>query len=155
MLFNVNGYGASGDSLEVSTESLCYITEAILMEGLSSDEMEDFLESYRDVNTAVSEGIVQEKTIIKLDKKAKLSKAQKAAIYTVAREKKDKDFIKLLKVWRMERLLKGKLRKKYTNEAARRAKKAMSKAGSSKSNMVKKAAAAAKKQFNASGKPKK
>jgi len=145
MLFNRNG--ASVDNEVVSDEAIAYITEAMIAD-LDSESISMFLENTSEVDAAMGENIVLERTIVRLDKAAKLSKARKMAIFTVAKEKKDKDFEKLLTVWKMERYLEAKLAKKYGNEAMRRAKKTVAAAAKSKSNIVKKAAAKAKAAFN-------
>ncbi|MNT62767.1 hypothetical protein D3C72_2005220 [compost metagenome] len=89
-----------------------------------------------------------EKSIVRLDKKARLNHAQRMAVFQIAGEKNDPLFKKLLTVWRMERNLEDKLNRKYNSEALRRARNTVRKASNSKSGIVKKAAANVQKQFN-------
>lgn len=145
MLFNTTG---RTENEEISLEAQSLILECALQDELTSEEMEAFLESHTDVNIAQGEEILLEKSIVRLDKKAKLSKAQKMAVFTIAKEKNDPKFKKLLTVWRMERFLEGYLDKKYGNEALRRAKKSVNKAAASKSTVIKKAANNVAKQLN-------
>lgn len=145
MLFTETGIG---ENEEMSLESLQYIIEAMLYDTLSSDELESFLENSFEVNSAIAEEVVMEKTVVRLDKKAKLSKARKMAVFTIAREKNDPKFKKLLTLWRMERSIEQYLDKKYGNEAMRRAKKAQSTAANSKAATVQHAANKAKSMFN-------
>ena len=146
MLFNNNG--TFTNDADVSMESMSYIMEGLLMDNLSKEELSVFLESKAEVDAALSDNIVMEKTIVRLDKHAKLSRAYKAALFAVANEKNDPRYKKLVKVWRMERYLENELDKKYKNEAMRRAKKTVAAAAKSKSNVVKKAASKAKDMFN-------
>ena len=120
MLFDKNGYESTDDMM--SAEESMYMMEAVMNE-LSNDELSVFLEDSEAVQDAVNNGILLERTIVRLDKKAKLSKAKKMAIFMIAKEKNDINFKKLQKVWRMERYLEAVLEKKYGNEASRRAKK--------------------------------
>lgn len=145
MIFNNSGNMIENE--EISLEAMGYIMEAIMAD-LSEEDLTMFLESETEQSAAQSENVLLEKSIVRLDKKAKLSKARKMAIFTVAKEKNDPDFKKLMKIWQMERYLEAKLEKKYGNEGLRRARKTVSKAVSSKSKVVKKAADKAKAQFN-------
>ena len=145
MLFDKTG---KFDNEQISTEATNYIMEAAMREGLTEEELSMFLESQTETSAAINENILMEKTIVRLDKKAKLSKAQKMAIFTIAKEKKDPKYKKLVTVWKMERFLEAYLTKKYGNEALRRAKKAMAKSKNSTSGMVKKAANKVASQLN-------
>lgn len=149
MLFNRSGSIEDNSPEVISTEATNYIMEAFIAEELSQDELSMFLESESEVNDALNNNILMEKTIVRLDKKAKLSKATKMATFTIAKEKNDPKFKKLLTVWKMERYLEAYLYKKYGNEAARRAKKAISNsAKKSSGTMIKKAAERTKNSFN-------
>jgi len=145
MLFGNDGHI---DNEYISTESMNYIMEAAMREGLTDEELSMFLENQTEVNAALNENILMEKTIVRLDKKAKLSKAHKMAIFTIAKEKKDPKYKKLVTVWKMERFLEAYLAKKYGNEALRRAKKAVQNSQKSSSSMVQKAANKVKTQLN-------
>lgn len=132
---------------EMSAEDSALIIEAAMCENMSSDELEAFLENSEAIRESIDKEILLEKSIVKLDKKAKLSQAQKVAIFTVAREKKDPKFKKLWTLWKIEKKLENYLEKKYFAEGLRRAKKALS-ARKSKSKEVNKAIDKAKAQLN-------
>jgi len=149
MLFNRTGNFDEGTDENISTEATNFIMEAFLKEEFTPEEMSMFLENQSEVDDAVNNNILMEKTIVRLDKKAKLSKATKMAVFTIAKEKNDPKFKKLLTVWKMERFLEAYLYKKYGNEAARRAKKAIANsAKKSNSELIKKAAERSKSAFN-------
>ena len=148
MLFNRNG-GTENSEEILSTEAVNYIMEAFIKETFTEDEMSMFLENQTEVDDAIANNILMEKTIVRLDKKAKLSKATKMAVFTIAKEKNDPKFKKLLTVWKMERYLEAYLEKKYGNEAARRAKKAISdSANKSSATMIKKVVERSKDAFS-------
>lgn len=147
MLFNTDGSPISKDD-EITTEAMSSIVATILTEGLTPEELNYFLADHDAVEEAIGENILLERTIVRLDKKAKLSKAHKMAVFEIAKERKDPKFKKLLTVWKMERFLENYLVKKYGNEAMRRAKKSVAAASKSKSAMVRQAANNVKKQFN-------
>jgi hypothetical protein len=122
MLFE-NGIMASAE--DMSTESRSAIIEAAIMESCTADEISDFVSDPDATSAAVTESVLLEKSIVRLDKKARLQGYYKAAIFTIAKEKNDRDFKKLLTVWKSERLLEARLEKKYGNQAMVRAKQAM------------------------------
>jgi hypothetical protein len=62
-----------------------------------------------------------EKTIVKLDRKAKKKKAYKLSILQVAKEDDNKDYRKLETLWKMEKFLFRKLEKRYASKARARA----------------------------------
>jgi len=150
MLFKNNGL-VDNTNEEVSTEAQALIMEAAMLDVLSEGELNAFLENHTEVNAALRDQVLLEKTIVRLDKKAKLSRAQKVAVFTVAKEKNDPKFKKLVTVWRLERFLEQYLFKKYGNEALRRAKKTMMNAGKSQSALVKKVAANVQSQLHSVG----
>ncbi len=140
MLFTNRGIQESSyGEEEISTEAMSMIVEAAMLDTLTDEEITTFCESHIETNQALDEEIVTEKTIVRLDKKAKLSQAQKMSVFTIAKEKNDPKFKKLVTVWRMERVLEDELFKRYGNEGLRRAKKAMASASQSKSKTLKKA----------------
>ena len=151
MLFTTKGTETHD---EISEEAMGLISEAALYDGLSDDEISAFLENQSEVDLAMADDIVMEKTIVRLDKKAKLSRAHKMAIFTIAKEKKDPKFKKLVFVLKMRRKLEGDLEKKYGAAALSRAKKVVAQQQKSKSSVVKKAADKAKAMFNAPAKEK-
>jgi len=153
MLFNKKGDIENVTEDVISTEATQYIMEAFINDEFTPEEKSMFLENKTEVDDAVSNNILMEKTIVRLDKKAKLSRATKMATFTIAKEKNDPKFKKLLTVWKMERYLEDYLYKKYGAEAARRAKKAVSaSANKSSATLIKKAAERSKDEFNKSDK---
>lgn len=147
MLFNCNGQVNPNleQNFDAQTEAL--ILEAALLD-MPTAEVEALLEDTTDVATAISENVVLERTIVRLDKQAKLSKARKMAIFSIAKEKNDPKFKKLMTIWKWERFLETFLDKKYGNEAMRRAKKSMSNASKSNSKLVKTASNAANRSLS-------
>ena len=149
MLFNRDG--SIENNIEVTTEDMQYIIEGMLAD-MSEEEL---LEAFGDdeaIKIAVEEGFLTEaavkRYIVKLDKQKRMNQATKMAVFKIARDKKDPKMKKLMWVWKMERQLEDELYKKYKNEATKRAKTTVSKAMSSKSNIVTKAASKAKAVFN-------
>lgn len=139
MIFNQNG-GADNFDAQVTTEAQSLILECALMDISSPAELSAFLENHNEVQGALRDNILLERSIVRLDKKAKLSRAQKMSVFTIAKEKNDPLFKKLLTVWRMERFLEAKLLKKYYSPAMQRAKQSMSNAQKSSSGLIKKVA---------------
>lgn len=133
---------------EYDLEDEVALMEAVLMDGLSQDELEAFLESADEINDSIEGEVLLERSIVKLDKFAKLSRAKRVAIYNIARRKKDPDMKKLVTLWKMEARLQKRLIKKYGNEAGREAKQMVNKKAASNSKSVKKAAEKAKAMFN-------
>lgn len=133
-------FGTSGQINPNNDQSFDAQTEALILEGaimdLGSDEIQAMLEDTTDVAAAISENVVLERTIVRLDKKAKQNKARKMAVFAVAKERNDPKFKKLLTVWKWERYLETYLDKKYGNEATRRAKKSLQNASKSNSKLV-------------------
>lgn len=148
MLFNRRGETSILENTQLSPEDESLIIESALMEGLSIEELESFLESSAEVNDALRMDIVQEKSIVRLDKKAKLNRAYMTAIFAVAKRKKDKKFKKLQTLWKMEAMIEKDLIKRHGAEAMREAKKAMQTASKSNSKLVKKAVNTVKNSLN-------
>lgn len=134
--------------MEATTESERLIMTAAILESTSEEELQAFLES-SDAHTAVQEDVLLEKTIVKLDKKAQISQARKMSIFTIAKEKNDPGFKKLLTIWRIERKIEAQLDRKYGNEATRRAKATVNKRRNSKSNLIQKTVKKQQKVLNA------
>lgn len=116
------------------------LAEAIMSSTLSTEELESLCEDKDQLAILMNEDILSEKSVIKFDKAAKLKRAEAQACIVIAREKKDRDLNKLLRVWKMRKLLLDRLFKKYGNAAKQRAKQMVRKMGSSKSTVAKKAA---------------
>ena len=147
MLFNKNGKSDSFNE-DLTSDSLSLIVENMLKEELSKEELEAFLEDSSEVNSAMRDDILLERTIVRMDKYAKLNRNQKIAVFTIAKERKDPKFKKLLTIWRIERFLEAELMKKYGNEGMRRAKAGLNKARTSTSKVVKNIATKVHTQFN-------
>ena len=157
MFFSDNSYRKFNDSivqeganldLEYDLEDEVALMEAVLMDGLSSEELEAFLESADEVNDAIEGEVLLERSIVKLDKFAKLSRAKRIAIFNIARRKKDPKMKKLVTLWKMEARIQKYLIKKYGNEAGKEAKHMVNKKATTNSKSVKKAAEKAKAMFN-------
>lgn len=140
MLFDKDGNQVDLD-MEESNEASAMIIEAAMLDAYSTEELNNLVENYvNDLDKAVNEDILMEKSIIRLDKAAKKSKAEKMATFQIAKEKKDRDFKKLLTVWKLERFLENKLTKRYGAQAKTLAKKKMKDSSKSKSKSVSNAA---------------
>ena len=95
---------------DLSTLMAVYISESVGLEG--TDEI---LDEPGDVTESTYSGYddVMERTIVKLDKRAKKNQAYKVALYAVAREADDPDYKRLVTLWQMEKYITRKLEKKY------------------------------------------
>lgn len=120
------------------------LMEAVLNANLTSDELEALSEDSKELAILQDENILQEKSIIKFDKNAKLKRLESQSIIVIAREKRDRDLNKLLRVWKMRRILLDRLKKKYINQARARARQILRTMSHSKSNSAKKAASRTK-----------
>lgn len=107
---------------EISLESAQLILESVIFENANDEEILELTENSRLVNDLIEMDAVEEKTIVRLDKQARISQTQKIAVFTIAKERNDPDFRKLMTVWRMEKNLEEKLMRKYGSEGLRRAK---------------------------------
>lgn len=148
MLFGKDGNFDNHEEFKLTTEAMSNIMEAAILDTVTPEEIQAFLENHTEVQTALKEQVLLEKTIVRLDKKARLSRAQKMAVFEIAKQKNDPKFKKLLTIWRMERYLENFLMKKYGNQAMRMARQAMRSGGKSKSNLIKKVADNIHKQLN-------
>ena len=124
---------------DLETSDMALIVEALIMDTLSSEEIEVMLENYApDFYKAVDEEIVQERSIVRLDKTAKLSRATRVAEYNMAKKNNDPLFKKLMTLWAAERYITDKLHQRYGMKAKTEAKKAVAQAAKSKSNVMQK-----------------
>lgn len=114
-------------------------TPLLLKSELSEEEIKEFTES-ADCDIAEAEGFLTERTIVKFDKNAKKSQLYEVAVFACAREKNDPLYRKLETVWKMERILKAKLRKKYNAPAQKKVKEYLARAKKSKSGILAKIA---------------
>lgn len=144
-IWDENGNIVDRDN-ENELEDLSLIVEALILDTLSNEEIEAMLENYTpDLYKAVDEEIVQERSIVRLDKTAKLSKATRVAEYNMAKKAQDPLFKKLQTLWAAERYITDKLHQRYGMKAKSEAKKAMQQAAKSKSNVMQKVMNKAKK----------
>ena len=111
-------------------------TPILIQDELKTEaEIDEFVESV-DSDIAVSEGFLTEKTIVRFDKNAKKAQLYEVAVAACAREHKDPLYKKLETVYKMERVLKAKLRKKYHAEATKKVKEYLARAKKSKSGLL-------------------
>ena len=121
------------------TENTALIIECAILDTFSNEEIESLTENTYDLGKAVNEDILVERSIVRLDKEAKKNRAQKMAVFQIAKEKGDHDFKKLLTLWKLERFIEKKLEKRYSAQAKQLAKEALKKSKMSKSKAVGKA----------------
>lgn len=115
-----------GGLSEEDPENDAMIAEAFLIESLGTGAlMEQFLNE--DAANFVKLGVLSEKSIVRLDKYAKLSRAESQAVFAIAKEHNDRDYRKLVTIWKMRKILISKLEKKYANQARQRAKQMVKK----------------------------
>lgn len=134
------------------TEVSALIVECAILDTFSNEEIEMLTENTYDIGKAVNEDILVERSIVRLDKNAKKNKAFKMAVFQIAKQKGDRDFKKLMTVWKLERFLENKLTKRYQAQANQLAKESLKKAKNTKSKVVNKAVDKAKNLFG-NGKP--
>jgi len=137
MIFDDNGLIINEYDNETEVNSL--IIECAILDTFSSEEIESLTENTYDLGKAINEDILVERSIVRLDKEAKKNKAYKMAIFQIAKEKGDRDFKKLLTLWKLERFIEAKLEKRYSAQAKQLAKQAMKKSKNTKSKAVGKA----------------
>ena len=137
MIFDDNGLIIN--EFDNETEVNALIIECAILDTFSNEEIESLTENTYDLGKAINEDILVERSIVRLDKEAKKNKAYKMAIFQVAKEKNDRDFRKLLTLWKLERFIESKLEKRYGAQAKQLAKQAMKKSKNTKSKAVGKA----------------
>ena len=137
MIFDDNGLIIN--EFDNETEVNALIIECAILDTFSNEEIESLTENTYDLGKAINEDILVERSIVRLDKEAKKNKAYKMAIFQIAKEKNDRDFRKLLTLWKLERFIEAKLEKRYGAQAKQLAKQAMKKSKNTKSKAVGKA----------------
>ena len=152
MIIGVNT--PKGVDPEVLTlEDQSSILEGYMLDSLTDEELLEFISNPQEVNENIRQEILTEKTIVRFDRAAKISRAQKIAIFTIAKQRKDQLFKKLLTLWRMERYIEARLFKKYGTQAMRSARQSVATAARNPSPTMKKVvnrvAMKAKRQINA------
>lgn len=121
------------------------IVEQLLMSELSASELESLTENTSELLAMQEEGILQEKSVVRIDKLGKRTRAEHQACFVIAREKKDRDFNKILRVWKMKAILKERIIKRHINEARKRVRSNVNKLSRSSSATARKVASKAKK----------
>ena len=137
MIFDDNGLIIN--EFDNETEVNALLVECAILDTFSNEEIEALTENTYDLGKAINEDILVERSIVRLDKEAKKNKAYKMAIFQIAKEKNDRDFRKLLTLWKLERFIEAKLEKRYGAQAKQLAKQAMKKSKNTKSKAVGKA----------------
>lgn len=146
-----NNLSSTKSDEQIVAESFSLISQAMILEHTSDAELQEFLNDSTELaHLENEEVVVQERTIVRLDKKAKISQAQKMAVFTIAKERNDPKMKKLITIWRMERTIEADLFRKYGNEGLRRAKKVVQQNSKSKSGLLKAVAKKTETQFNKS-----
>lgn len=152
MIITVNTPAATDPDV-LTIEDQSSILEGYMLDNLTDEEILEFISNPQEVNENIRQEILTEKTIIRFDRAAKISRAQKIAIFTIARQHKDQLFKRLLTLWRMERYIEARLFKKYGNQAMRSARQSVANATRNPSPTMKKVvnrvAMKAKRQINA------
>ena len=134
MLFDNDGIEIN--EYDAVTEAEAMIKESAMLDTFSNEELESLTENTYDLGKAVNEDILVERSIVRLDKEAKKSRAFKMAVFQTAKEKGDRDFKKLMTLWKLERFIEEKLTKRYMAPAKSKAKEAMKKAKNTKSKVI-------------------
>ena len=124
------------DEYDNGAEASAMIIECALLDEFSNEEIETLTENTYDLGKAINEDILVERSIVRLDKEAKKNRAFKMAVFQVAKEKNDRDFKKLMTLWKLERFLEEKLTKRYFAQAKQLAKETMKKAKNTKSKSI-------------------
>ena len=123
------------ESRRVDDRMNAVATPLLMQSEMTEEEIKEFVES-ADSDIAVAEGFLTERTIVKFDKNAKKAQLYEVAVAAVAREKKDPLYKKLQTVYKMERILKAKLRVKYNAPAQKKVKEYLARAKKSKSGIL-------------------
>lgn len=114
-------------------------TPILLNSELDECDMKEFVEGL-DIDIAVAEGFLTERTIVRFDKNAKRAQLFEVAVRAVAREKKDPLYRKLEWLEKMKRIIEAKLRKKYESPARKKVLGYIDRAKKSKSGILSKIA---------------
>lgn len=153
------GKTGEGNDTFVPDSDVNLVCEAALIDGLTPDEAQGVCEDKQLCDELKNLQIATERTIVRLDKKARLNNAYRTAVFTIARRRKDAKFKKLLTLWRMERQIEAYLNKRYHNEAMKMAKdsvkrKSLPSGNGQHAGAVRKAISKAKEQLQANSKHK-
>lgn len=144
-IFNISSFDDGNQIVNEDTVDETLLYESVIYNSLTADELNALCENTTELNILKGEGLLSEKTqVIKINKEGQLKRLEGQAILVLARKAKDKDFIKLIKVWKMRRLLLDRLRKKHGAKAKVEAQKMYKALSRSKSTTAKKAASKSK-----------
>ena len=119
------------------------LSECILCESLSSDELYALMEDSNLVDELKESNILTEATkVVKItmNRDSQMQRLTTMMVYQIAREKKDKLFNKLIKAWKVKKFLSKQLYAKYGSAAKTRAAKRYTQLRKSKNSTVRKAA---------------
>ena len=99
------------------------LAAAALLDLASPEEISAMAESWEDQRD-ISEtmGVAMEKTIVRIDRKGRLSHLTKQAELNLARQNNDPNYKKLMKIWMLERALEKKIHQKWNSKAMKVAK---------------------------------
>lgn len=115
-------------------------TPMLIASELDEAAIKDLVES-TELDTCVQEGFLTERTVVRFDKNARKAQLYEVAVAACAREANDPLMRKLDTVYKMERVLKARLRKKYHTQANRKVKEYLKRAKGSKSGLLARIAA--------------
>ena len=136
ILFNEDStFDLGDDNLSEGVETL--EGDQLIVEAVLEDVGGNILDE--DAQVLVSEALLSERSIVRLDKFAKRSQAEDKAVIVLAKENKDPLYKKLVLNYKQRRDIKSKLRTKYGARAKSRVQKNIS--NSRVSNIVAKTAA--------------
>lgn len=118
--------------------------DQLIFEAVLEDAGVELSES--EIYELISEQLLSEKSIIRLDKAAKKAHAKKKAVIVLAREAGDPLYKKLVTVYKQKRKIIARLVQKYGSRADQRVRKNAAAAGKRVTPMVRSAASSAKNQ---------
>ena len=114
------------ESVEYDEFAETWEGDHIIMEAVLDDMGIELTES--EMLDMIDQHLLSERSIVKLDKQAKLTHAQKKALMVIAREQNDPIYKKLDKLYKQRRVLLNQLEEKYGSRAMSRVRSAKSKA---------------------------
>ena len=115
---NIVGEPITESELPYGFLEACIVDE---VSHLSDEKIQEFCQS-PEAEALVEAGVMRKKTLVRLSKKDDFSRRRTMAAFTIAREKKDPLWSKLVKNRVQERKLIGEIVKKYGSKADRVAK---------------------------------
>ena len=115
---NIVGEPITESELPYGFLEACIVDE---VSHLSDEKIQEFCQS-PEAEALVEAGVMRKKTLVRLSKKDDFSRRRTMAAFTIAREKKDPLWSKLVKNRVQERKLIGEIVKKYGGKADRVAK---------------------------------